>query len=295
MSCQLTSQIPLLDRTGLVALEWLTEVQSHITRSSDECIFRTLSSPRSHLTMTALTRTTNLSAFTFPPPEVGRISFNEPSKIGLSVPIGSAWTSGRHWHDYHVEHYKVLSGAMLITMNNNSYVITEDSPILSIPRKVRHELMRWDCPGRTNHQKAAQEAFRKDMIAKGRFKELEELGAQEVQAEESTTPEDGEKDIFFRNFLSAMSEPRTSMLGEVLRYIQIVIIYQGLDARMVVVDMQPESENGWRAMIEETIWWLIVSMANLVGVLFGLESVNKAYTPDPLFSQWEERKPQESG
>ena len=89
---------------------------------------------------------------------------------------------------------------MLVTVNNNSFVVTSASPSITIPRKPRHEAMRWDCPGRKGHQSAAQEAFRKEMLAKGRSKELEKLAA---EIEEWTTPADGEKEVFFRNLLSA--------------------------------------------------------------------------------------------
>ena len=240
--------------------------------------------------MATLTRTTQLSNFAFHPPEASRHSLNEPYKTAITIPISSTWTSGRHWHNEHVECWKVLSGAVLITLNNNSFVVTGGSPAVVIPRKVRHELMRWDCPGRVDHQKAAQEAFRTKMLAKGQSKELEKLGAQCVEAEETTTPADGEKEIFFRNLLSAVSEPRNGTLGEVLRFIHILRIYLGLDAKMVILDMGPEDGNGWRAMVEEMIWWLLVGMASLVGAVFGLKPVSEAYTPGPLVSRREEQK-----
>lgn len=179
---------------------------------------------------------------------------------------------------------------MLISLNNKSYIVTGGSPTFTLPRKSRHELLRWDCPGRTGHQSAAQEAFRKEILSKGRSKELEELGAQEVEAEESTTPADGEKIIFFRNALSAIIEPRNGIGGEVLRFIHTLIIYQSLDAKMVIIDMGPEDGKGWRAMVEEIIWWLLVGMANLVAAVFNLKPVSEAYTPGPLISQWEEKK-----
>ena len=179
---------------------------------------------------------------------------------------------------------------MLITLNDNSIFVTRESPTISIPPKVRHELMRWDCPGRTHHQNAAQEAFRKTMLMDGQSKELEKLAAMVLKAEESTTPADGEKQIFFRNLLSTISEPRTSILGRILEFAHVLIIHHGLDARIVMVDMGPESANGWRAMVEEVVWWLYVGMASLVGALFNLQPVSQAYTPDSLVSDCEKKK-----
>lgn len=184
----------------------------------------------------------------------------------------------------------MLSGAILVTVNNDSFVMTGASPTLTIPRKARHELMRWDCPGRKGHQNAAQEAFKKEMLAKGQSKELEKLKAQEVEAEESTTPADGEKELFFRNALSAITEPRTGILGGTLRFVHVVIIYQSLDVRMVILDMGAESGEGWRGMVEEMIWWVVLGMAILIAGVFGLKPVSEAYTPASLISKWEEKK-----
>ena len=128
------------------------------------------------------------------------------------------------------------------------------------------------------------------MLSRGLSRELEKLGAQQVEAEESTMPADGEKEIFFRNLLSVISEPRTGRLREVLRFFHILLIYQRLDARMVILDMGAEDDHGWRAMIEEMVWWLFVVTASLVGALFGLEAVSEAYTPAPLASRWEKEK-----
>ena len=209
----------------------------------------------------------------------------------MTVPVGSSWTPGLHWHNDHTEHFQVLSGAMLITVNNKSFILTGGSPAVTIPRKARHELMRWDCPGRKGYQKVAQEAFRKEMLAKGQSKELERLRVQVVEAEESTTPADGEKEILFRNLLSAITEPRSGILGEIMRFVHIVIIYQGLDVRMVILDMGAENGHGWRGMVEEMIWWLILGMASLIGGVVGLKPVSEAYTPGRLISEWEEKHP----
>ena len=136
-----------------------------------------------------------------------------------------------------------------------------------------------------DHQKAAQEAFRRERLAKGQSKEIEQLGAQETQAEEWTTPADDEKEVFFRNLLSAALEPRNGILGEVLRLIHILVIYQGLDTRMVFFDMGSESGDGWRGMTEEIIWWFVLGIAGLVGNFMGLMPVSKAYTPSDLGSK----------
>ena len=244
--------------------------------------------------MASLTGTTHISTFTFPRPAIASVSFNESDTFNIAVPAGSNWSSGPNWHNGHAEHWKVLSGALLVSMNNKSFVVTGDpatggSPWITFPSKARHEVSRWDRSERTGHQSAAQEAFRKEMIANGQSSELEKLSAQEVQALQTTSPADFEKEIFFRNILSALSEPRNGIWGEILRFMHLVVIYQGLDAKMVIIDMGSEGP-GWRAMVEEIVWWLVAGMVNLVGPLFNFESVSEAYTPSPLMSQWREKK-----
>lgn len=238
--------------------------------------------------MATLTRTTHHSTFTTPAPAAASLSFDEPSKTHTRIPAGSAFETGYHWHNDHAESFKVLSSAMLVTINNKSFVVTDASPAITIPRKARHETMRWDGPGRRGHQKAAQEAFRKEMVAKGQSKELEKLGVQEVEVREWTTPVDGEKEVFFRNFLSAVSEPRTGVFGQILKFVHVVIIFQGLDTSMVLLDMGSDSGQGWRGMVEKMIWWIFVGVAVMIGGIFGLNPVSEAYTPGDLMSNREQ-------
>ena len=239
--------------------------------------------------MATLTGTTHMSTFSFPRPGIASVSLDGSDNMNIAVPAGSKWSSGPNWHNGHAEHWKVLSGALLVSMNNKSFIVKGESPWITFPSKARHEVMRWDRPDRTGHQSAAQEAFRKEMLANGQSKELETLSTQEVLAQQSTSPSDCEKEIFFRNTLSAISEPRNGIWGEILRFIHTVVIYQGLDAKMVIVDMGSDG-TGWRAMVEEIVWWLVAGLASLVGALFNFEAVSKEYTPSPLMSQWKEKQ-----
>ena len=239
--------------------------------------------------MATLTGTTHISTFTFPQPDTASLSLTESDDINVAVPAGSNWAAGPNWHNEHAEKWRVLSGAMLVSINKKSFIVTGGSPWVTIPPKARHDVMRWDRAGRTGHQSAAQEAFRKEMLANGQSRELERLSAQEVHAQQSNSPVDCEKEIFFRNILSALSEPRKGIWGEFLRFIHLVIIYKGLDTGMVILDMGSEG-TGWRAMVEEIVWWLVAGMATLVAPLFNFEAVSKAYTPSPLIAQWNQKK-----
>lgn len=98
---------------------------------------------------------------------------------------------------------------MLITVNNKGFVVIGASHPVRFPCKARHELMRWNCPGRKGHQSTAQDAFNEEMLATGQPKELEKLRTQKTESKEWKTRADGEKEVLFRNLLSAVPEPRT--------------------------------------------------------------------------------------
>ena len=48
---------------------------------------------------------------------------------------------------------------------------------------------------------------------------------------------------------------------------------------MVILDMGTENSSGWRGMLEEMKWWVVLGMESLIGGVFGLKPVREAYTP----------------
>ena len=77
------------------------------------------------------------------------------------------------------------------------------------PCKTRNELIRWNRPGWKGHQSTAQDAFSEEMLATGQPKELEKLRTQKTESEGWTACADCEKEVLFRNLLSAVPEPRS--------------------------------------------------------------------------------------
>lgn len=216
-----------------------------------------------------------------------------PARTNITFRAGSTLTTGRHWHNTHTEYIQVTLGAAIVTVNNVSNVYTAaDGPVM-VPRKARHEWMRWDCPERKGHQLAAQNAFRKSLTSE----EANEMQEEDLNVTEWTDPMDGHKEIFFRNLFSAMQEPSFEtrypvVPGEWLRTLQIFVIMWELDNPLVLLDLSGDEKAGrsqWAcAKVEEVVTWLAMGAIWLIGMkIFGLKGVNRVWTPEWLIEIWE--------
>lgn len=54
--------------------------------------------------------------------------------------------------------------------------------------------------------------------------------------------------------------------------------------------MGSESGNGWRGMVEEMIWWVVIGITGLIGGM-GLRPVSEEYTPGRLITKWKKESP----
>lgn len=168
-------------------------------------------------------------------------------------------------------------------------VITSDTPIvdgamLTIPRKARHEIMRVDRPGLKGHQKAAQDAFRRLLKAEV----WERMSKEDGLVEESTRPDDKEKQVFFRQLASAASEPRNSFSP--LTPLHIFTIMSEMDTKPVFLDFGARGKDEWRNQAEETVTWFFLGIARLLGSSLGLQPVTPEYTPKAIIGSYHNKK-----
>ena len=168
-------------------------------------------------------------------------------------------------------------------------VITSDCPmsggaLVEIACKARHEIMRWDRPGLKGHQKAAQDSFKSSQ----KTEELNRLSVEDMLLEEWTSPNDRLKEVFFRQLLSAVMEPRHEFSA--LKPLHILTIMAGLDSRPVLLDLGSEGSNGWRGQVEELISWVILVTARLLGTVVGLQPVTQEYTPKRLAGAYYQKR-----
>ena len=231
------------------------------------------------------TTTADRQTFAVPPPTAVTLNFlsDRPGLTQAVMPSGSTFSTGRHWHDDHVEHIIVKRGAVLLTIGNQSKVVTSEDPVnndgamVEIPCKKRHEVMRWDRLGLKGHQKDVQDAFK----GSARAEELDRLSAEDMVLEEWTSPNDRMKELFLRQLLSAIMEPRQGFYTAI-KPLHILNIMAHLDSRQVLVDLGAEGSEGWKGKIEEVISSFVLRTASALGLPCGLWPVTPEYTPEDL-------------
>jgi mannose-6-phosphate isomerase-like protein (cupin superfamily) len=169
--------------------------------------------------------------------------------VTITLPLNSTWTSGLHWHSTHTEYLSVLKGAALITLHGVTKTYTPGDGIIVIPVNARHSWQR----------------------AEG--------GGEELVVREWTDPEDGEKEVFFRNLSSVLLESETP--GSEFRGFWLTLnlwcIFWGMDNWPVFLDCGNIPLVG--SWIEWAIAHFVLGLAMLVGGAMGLKCWYEEYTP----------------
>jgi quercetin dioxygenase-like cupin family protein len=196
------------------------------------------------------TTTKDRSSFTRP----GDVTYSLPSPafsspvVTITLPPNSKWTSGLHWHETHTEYLAIIQGSALITLNSVTKTYTPSDGIIVIPRYARHEWRR---------------ASSSD---------------EELIVKEWTDPEDGEKEVFFRNLSSVIEDAtKDRKPNEWSLTHQLFVIFRALDNFPVLVDLSyvPVVGKG----LEWAITHFVLGYAVLLGLVLGWKSVYPEYTP----------------
>ncbi|KAI9810844.1 MAG: hypothetical protein M1827_006051 [Pycnora praestabilis] len=172
--------------------------------------------------------------------------------ITVTVPAGSYWTSGLHWHENHTEFLQIVRGRALVNLNGNCRVYTPRDDTVRVERFSKHEWKR--------APKESESAEEGDLIVK-----------------EWTDPADGQKEIFFRNLSSIFGEDYSDSYFPVGWWItlQLFVIFYSLDNFPVIVD-------GFAGGL---ITHMLLGFATLVGKSLGLKSIYPEYTPKRLLKR----------
>lgn len=243
-----------------------------------------------------LTNTTHQTSFFRPPPESVTFSFPPPAALNIpAIPptiinfhVGSELSTQLHWHTTHTEYVRVTSGAALIMVSGISKIYMAKDGAAQVPRYARHEWMRFDRPADllSEGQRKAQEAYFREHGKE----DIEKLKGEDLVAEEWTDPADGQKEIFFRNLFSTVSELQYQSskfwLGELWKTLQIMCVMWEMDNYLVFVDFGGW-RGGWRALLEEAMTYAVMGCMMILGVLCGCRAVNEEYTPKHLIKRWE--------
>jgi len=176
----------------------------------------------------------------------------DPSRPGMTqitLPERSTWTPGMHWHEQHVEYFRVVKGRVLIKLDGLTKLVTPADGPQKVERFVVHEFMRADCDKPANDKEPG-----------------------EVITEEWTDPSDGVKHVFFRNIFSTLED--AEKFWRSWTYLQALYVAAHSDDWVQVVP----GRFAW--MATHTLYFGVRG----VGRLIGLRPWYQEYTPENLWS-----------
>ena len=170
-----------------------------------------------------------------------------PGVTQITLPEKSVWTPGPHWHERHIEYFRVIKGRVLIKLGGTTKLVTPQDGPVRVEKFLVHEFMRadWDKPD-------------------------EKKDPGEVITEEWTDPADGIKHVFFRNIFSTLQDSEKYWKG--WTYLQALLTAATYDDYIQVVP-------GRLSYISTHV--LYASVRGVGGIL-GLRAWHDEYTPESL-------------
>ncbi|KAJ9151109.1 hypothetical protein NKR23_g3197 [Pleurostoma richardsiae] len=203
----------------------------------------------------------------------------EPHQVTITLPIGSTWSSGLHWHEDHVEYLRVIRGRVRVRLGGSTRTIDAGTEV-RVDRNVWHEWSRAGPDG------------------------------EDVVVVERTDPEDGQKAVFFWNLNGVILKAGEiapppyvpewvhDLLLDVWVALNLFVIFRYLDNVPVFLDVVGFLGR-WGVAISEgsTIWltskgidrvWshLVLMTAGWLGWLFGIKAVREEFTPQEAIQRW---------
>jgi mannose-6-phosphate isomerase-like protein (cupin superfamily) len=131
--------------------------------------------------------TSNIDVFERSGPTRVIYDLSTPDRVTITVPSGSSWTSGLHWHETHVEFLEVMQGHALVRLGDRSEIFGSEDGVIEVPKYTAHE---WRRPEEENNND-------QDLIVR-----------------EWTVPADGQKEVFFRMLNSFLTEKEPENIYE---------------------------------------------------------------------------------
>ncbi|KIW18810.1 hypothetical protein PV08_03099 [Exophiala spinifera] len=130
---------------------------------------------------------------------------SRPGSVTITVPAGSKWSSGPHWHETHTEFLQVLQGRAFVGLGSRVRAYGSEDGVIEVPRFTVHEWHRvWqddggggDDPDDPDGQDDQDDQEVVDLVVR-----------------EWTVPEDGQKEVFFRMLNSFLTEDAPASLYE---------------------------------------------------------------------------------
>lgn len=221
------------------------------------------------------------------PPNAVLYDLSEPDRVTITLPVGSTWSSGLHWHEKHVEYLRVVKGTVRVVLGSQVRTVSarDETAEVRVDRRVWHEWGRADA-----------------------------AGGDDVMVVERTDPEDGQKAVFFWNLNGVivkaqtlecppyMSKPLHSMLLDVWVTLSLFSIFRDLDNIPVFSNVLGAfSKRGFtfadgtlgHILLRATdgfISHLILFAVSWVAWGLGIRPVRTEFTPETVWQRWTETK-----
>ncbi|KAJ9606171.1 hypothetical protein H2200_009132 [Cladophialophora chaetospira] len=208
-----------------------------------------------------------LVTFTFPPPEAYTTG---NARTRITIPKGSTWSPGAHWHEHYTEHIRVLQGRLKLTLNGVVSIKGPEDGVVTFQKFEVHDFCRAD-----------------GGAAEG------EGDDGDVVVEEWTDPEDGFKEVFFYNVMSAFADPSLGATTStnppnftVPLLLQLLTTIPYVDNYVDLLPFLPNSASLVGRVLFGVKWMLthgFYAIGGWVGWAAGYHSWVREYTPPELW------------
>ena len=220
------------------------------------------------------------------PPNAVVYDLSLPNQVTITLPTGSTWTSGLHWHENHLEYLRVVQGSVRVRLGDTVQIINASRSDQNVLPEIRVDKNVW-------HEWSRAEP-----------------GGEDVIVVERTDPEDGEKAVFFWNLngvilkAQAASKPAAvpgflyGLLMDFWLTLNLFTIFRKLDNIPVFLNVAAlvssrgvvVIEGSLRQRLFKRIDWgsshLALELAAIFGWLLGVHAVREEFTPPEAIRRW---------
>ena len=195
------------------------------------------------------------------------------SRTAIHIPPDSPFDSDLHWHETYTEYFRITKGVMSVVLEDvtgalQTYYIGKESGIVEIPKGRRHRLRPGDSTGPWEEWKDKLEWREGGMISK-------EEWVSEIRGEEWTSPQDGRKEMFFRNLAGIAGDRSGGALDGVWFVLGVLCIFREFDN-------WPAFLGGRMRSLELVVSHAVLCVASWVGWGLGLRGSYEEYAPVEL-------------
>lgn len=221
------------------------------------------------------------------PTSAVRYNLAEPDHVTITLPVGSSWSSGLHWHEEHVEYLRVVKGTVRIVLGSHVLTVSagDENTEVRVDQNIWHEWRRADIDN-----------------------------GDEVVVVERTEPEDGQKAVFFWNLNGVVVKAQHlacppympkllhDMLSDLWTTLSLFTIFRALDNIPVFINIPAAFSKRGFTFADNTFGHvllrsadrfashLILLIVSLIAWGFGIHPVRKEFTPDNVWGRWADTK-----